>query len=85
MSGRVRNQVAKTFETDWEGFFVLELSRPVCEKAARLLIQYPLRALDSIHLASALLLSERVRENPLFACFDQRLNQAARAEGLRLP
>jgi hypothetical protein len=44
--------------------------------------RHALRGFDLIHLASALTLRERLGEDFLFACFDDRLLAAARAEGL---
>ena len=45
---------------------------------------HPLRRFDAIHLASAVLLRERLPEDFLFACFDQRTAKAAHSEGLRI-
>jgi len=56
---------------------VVELTAEVLLKAARLIERHGLRALDAIHLCSALWIGE-----PAFACFDDRLRNAAAAEGL---
>nr|MBC8394877.1 VapC toxin family PIN domain ribonuclease [Deltaproteobacteria bacterium] len=40
------------------------------------------RGFDAIHLASALIVSERIQENFIFVCYDKRLLSAAKAEGL---
>ncbi|MHB8869384.1 MAG: hypothetical protein ACYC6T_07695 [Thermoleophilia bacterium] len=45
--------------------------------------RYPLRAADALHLAAALEVAATGREAHLvFVCYDRRLNEAARAEGL---
>ena len=67
----------KAFLDDWTGMFVVELTAEVLSEAARLIERHGLRALDAIHLCSALWIGE-----PAFACFDDRLRNAAAAEGL---
>lgn len=62
---------------------VVELAPPVVAATHALLARHPLRALDALHLAAALLLKEHAGEVE-FACFDARLNAAAAAEGLPL-
>jgi predicted nucleic acid-binding protein len=67
----------KAFLEDWSSMIVVELTAEVLLKAARLIERHGLRALDAIHLCSALWIGE-----PAFACFDDRLRNAAAAEGL---
>jgi hypothetical protein len=43
-----------------------------------------LRSSDAVQLASSLYLQREIGERILFAAFDDRLNSAARAEGLTL-
>jgi hypothetical protein len=45
--------------------------------------QYQLRGFDSIHLASAVIIHHSFQQNFLFACFDDKLASAARAEGVQ--
>jgi len=47
--------------------------------------KHPLRALNALHLASALFLRERIRSDMFFSSFDGRLDEAAQAEGLAVP
>ena len=63
----------------WPGLAKVEVSTQVSETAGALADRRPLRAADAIHLASALLVRD---VNPLFAAWDRRLADAARAEGL---
>lgn len=66
---------------DWTiGCDVVELDRDLAEHAAQVALASGLRAMDAIHLASAL--SLRV-EGLTFATWDVRLHRAAREQGLR--
>lgn len=47
--------------------------------------KHSLRALDALHLASALFLRERIQSDVFFSSFDGKLNEAAQAEGLVVP
>ena len=67
----------KAFLDDWNAMIVVELTTEVLSDAARLIERHGLRALDAIHLCSALWVGQ-----PAFACFDDRLRSAAAAEGL---
>ena len=67
----------RRFWQEWDGFHIVEVTAECLRPADRLVERYPLRGFDAVHLCSALLLG-----TPDFACFDSRLNAAARAEGL---
>ena len=58
--------------------------RRVKELAQRLLRVHPLRAADSLQLASALVSAEEDPSTIGFVCFDSRLNQAASREGFAI-
>ena len=79
------SQVVENFKEDWEKYFVVEVSEDVARLGGRLVEKHPLRGFDAIHLASALLLKERANLEVSFSCFDKRLKNAARAEGLIIP
>jgi hypothetical protein len=49
-----------------------------CSKPAE---KQPLRIVDALHLASALLLKQRVGSNVFFSSFAERLNKVAEKEG----
>ena len=70
------------FGRDWRTFLIVELTADLDDSIQRLLADHALKAADSIHLASCLALSERLDQSLVFACWDERLLQAARAEGL---
>lgn len=58
----------------------------IIDQANRLLEAYPLRAYDAVHLATAVVANQRLVDNDLapliFLSSDDRLNDAASAEGL---
>ena len=70
------------FRRDWHSFIRVEVTDDLNEWIVQLVSRYPLRGLDAIHLASALIVQETLQEQFLFACFDQRLLQAAQSAGL---
>jgi predicted nucleic acid-binding protein len=82
VSSTDRSRALKVFHQDWKQFFVVEVSDPVCRRAGELVNAHPLRSLDAIHLASALLVRERTEAVVEFAAFDRRLSHAAASEGL---
>ncbi len=59
-------------------------SEEVRTTARRLLLRHPLRAADSLQLAAALVWSGNQPEELGFVCLDNRLREAARAEGFVL-
>jgi uncharacterized protein len=61
---------------------VIELEPRVLATARALIIRYPLRTLDAIHLASALQAKMSFAVELTFVCADIRLSVAAAAEGL---
>ncbi len=75
--------IAATKE-EFTSFFVVELSPAVVHRARNLLLRHPLRAGDAIQLGSCLVLRERLQQPVQFLAFDQRLNDAAEREGLKL-
>lgn len=72
------------FKRDWTGFIRVEVNDGLNDLIRSVLERHPLRGFDAIHLASALLIHERLPNDVLFACFDDRLTQSAIREGLSL-
>ena len=66
-----------------EGFDLVDIDRAVRARAGQPQAG-PLRTLDAIHLATALLWKERVTTDLVFATHDPRLGGAARAHGLEV-
>jgi hypothetical protein len=56
----------------------------VRDHAGRLLLRHPLRAADSLQLASALVWADGRPEEHEFVCLDHRLREAAGREGFRV-
>jgi predicted nucleic acid-binding protein len=78
----VFQQVLDAFFLDWKSFLRVEVTDELNEVILRIIAGHPLRGFDAIHLASAILIRKTLPEEFLFVCFDQRLAQAAREEGL---
>ncbi len=77
---------------DFEDFYqieyqIIEINEEVVDKSCELLEAYPLRASDSIQLASALLTNENLKQanfsELIFLASDQKLLDAANAENLQ--
>ncbi len=68
------------FEEDWPSYVTLEVSEAVYREAGDLAEKHHLRALDSLHLASYMLLFGDGTKQIRFSSFDERLNRAARKE-----
>ncbi len=62
---------------------VVEIVPIIVERVHELLGRHALRAADSLQLAAALYLAERVGRPAEFVVYDERLAEAARAEHLR--
>jgi predicted nucleic acid-binding protein len=79
--GAVARAVA-ALDHDLGRFVIVELSAKVARRAGDLAERHALRGFDAIHLASALEMEELTGQMPSFYCFDDRLRDAASAEGL---
>jgi len=75
-------RVIKTFQADWGSLIRVEVTNDLNPLIDDLVSRHGLRGFDAIHLASALIFGERAPEPLLFACFDEKLLQAALKEGL---
>ena len=71
-------------DRDLGRFVVVELSAKCARRAGQLAERRALRGFDAIHLASALEMEELTGAAPRFCCFDDRLREAASAEGLSI-
>jgi len=80
-----RDRALAALVADLEALTLVEVAPPVTSRARRLLERHPLRAGDALQLASCLLLRDTTGGPVVFAAFDGRLNEAARAEGLTPP
>jgi predicted nucleic acid-binding protein len=74
--------LCQRFDSEWEAYVVVELSDEVLKASRRLIDNYPLKGFDAIHLASALLIKNIVKEEVTFTCSDRNLLDAAEKENL---
>jgi hypothetical protein len=72
--------LVESFRLDWQSFIRVEVTDELNPYIDRLVERYPLRGFDVIHLASAVVVAERLPEDLLFICFDETLARAARTE-----
>ena len=83
LSARRYDVVSRRFDADWIDYLRVDLRDDVLALSRELVGRHPLRALDAIHLASALTIGASLGEEIVFAAADERLLRSASAEGLR--
>ena len=76
-----RDRALAELVRDLEALAIVEIVPAVTARARTLLVRYALRAGDALQLAACLVIRDRAADVE-FAGFDQRLNEAARAEGV---
>jgi hypothetical protein len=79
-----RDRAIKTLNADLAAYILVELTPELAADAQALLLRHALRSGDAVQLASCVYLQREIGERVLFAAFDDRLNNAACAEGLTL-
>ena len=74
------------FTSDWnDGRFVpISPNEEIEVAAAALVIRYPLRGFDALHLATANAARRASGDCEVFVCFDKKLNTAAAGEQFKL-
>jgi uncharacterized protein len=77
-----KRRVLAGLDADARRYTLIEIGPSVAGRARDLLLLHPLRSADAIHLASALEIQDELARRVEFVCFDRRLADAARAEGL---
>lgn len=82
ITARAAASVLAGFKKDWPQRYRVALSSDVLSRAAEVLAAHPLRTLDAVQLASALLVADGAPELPRFGAADARLVAAAAASGL---
>ncbi len=75
--------VIETFHRDWSSFICIEANNNLNEMIDKVVKQYSLRGFDSLHLASAVTLYNAIPEDFVFGCYDRKLANAAKLEGLQ--
>jgi predicted nucleic acid-binding protein len=76
-----RDRALAALQRDLPALAIVELIPDITADARSLLLRHPLRASDAIQLASCLFLQRQLNQTVPFVAFDQRLLEAARAEG----
>ena len=71
------------FENDWKYLLVVEFHDELLPIIKGLMVEYPLKGADSVHLSSAIWLERTAREKVTFVASDDNLLKAARAERLK--
>ena len=67
-------KVVGYLNSDWPSFFIMEVTDTVIFKAGELVERYALRGFDAVHMASAVVLVQRVQVDSLgIGCWDSRL------------
>lgn len=86
--GDLRNQdfeaAKQSFTTHWADYLQVQTNQALLGSAAELAEAFALRAYDSVHLAAAKYLHQHSQEPVQFACFDKRLNLAAKMLSMAL-
>ena len=81
---KVLRKTVEDLNRDWESYFVIEITDGLIRFAGDIAEKYLLRGFDSIHLASAVHLKNKIRADVHFSSYDTRLNQSAEKEGIIL-
>jgi uncharacterized protein len=75
-------QAKAALVSDWPHFVVLEIDQSLVERAGEYADMFALRGYDSIQLAAAFETGRISQSAIFFACFDSRLNKAAKLLGM---
>ncbi len=84
LSQKVLRKIVEDLNKDWESYFVIEITDGLIRFAGDIAEKYLLRGFDSIHLASAIHLKNKIDSAIYFSSYDTRLNQSAKKEGIIL-
>ena len=78
-----RRRIVQAIDSHWPSMNIVQPTETLIRRAADLSERHALRGFDSIHLAAGEALALQVMPvSTLFASFDRKLNQAAKALGL---
>lgn len=78
-------QAKQALAADWPHYLIVEMTQAVVERAGEFADTFALRGYDSVQLAAADEAKQISRLPVSFACFDSRLNKAARVLGMKAP
>lgn len=81
----IADEAKRALARDWAGYTIADATQAVVERAGLFSESFSLRGYDSVQLAAAKQIEEAFSDEVAFACFDRRLNVAARALGMETP
>ncbi|OHB97668.1 MAG: hypothetical protein A2Z58_03260 [Planctomycetes bacterium RIFCSPHIGHO2_12_42_15] len=81
-SFKVLRKIVEDFNREWESYFLIEVTDGLIRSAGDIAEKHLLRGFDSIHLASAINLKNKIGSEVYFSSTDEKLNQAAEKEGI---
>jgi hypothetical protein len=84
MGNSLLHSAINKFESDWTQLYVIEFSDEMLQPIKQVSQKYPLRAADTVHLASALWLRTSTKVDVTFVASDSRLLEAAQRENLQV-
>jgi len=84
MSNSDYRNIISNFKRDWEDLFILKIDNTIIKTAGQFIESYKIKGYDSLHLASAVLLGQRINKIVNFCCWDKKLNEAASKENLSI-
>ncbi|MEA1053971.1 type II toxin-antitoxin system VapC family toxin, partial [Lamprobacter modestohalophilus] len=79
----VIDSVRERLRSDWSDDLIVEVTQALVELAGDYADTFALRGYDSVQLAAAQTLSMSLQAPVRFACFDRRLENAARVLGMK--
>ncbi len=79
------DRAKRTFARHWPRLSIVDVSQSLVERAGDYADAFALRGYDAIQLAAAQELAIALPHATSFACFDARLNKAARTLGMVVP
>jgi predicted nucleic acid-binding protein len=80
----VIEQAKAALAQDWPRFVVMEVDQTLVERAGDYADTFALRGYDSVQLAAAFETGRIAQTAICFACFDDRLNKAAKVLGMAM-
>ena len=79
------DRLRSRFELDWKNFLSIHVTGEVVRMAGELAEKHCLRGFDAVHLASAVMLRQKLALPVTFSCHDIQLQKASRRESLDQP
>lgn len=81
---KILKRAVNKFETDWDYFIIIDFQNELLSIIKDLILRYPLKGADSIHLSSALWLKHTIKEDITFVASDKTLIDVAQSEMLKV-